>query len=185
MSDQKEYAIDDIFNKWVGLLRTDLADIRYLHRERPEILEELFSMFKSSNISFEDAKYYRNKAVIALTTEEGRKGTGKYRGWKQTAEVDYDTILASFYVDIEILEETNIMSKKSERSVISKDYYPDSEIITEWAKDKWGQNWTPSLNKECHLMGGSINISFQEEVFESDLLSDTNDLPEWYENACV
>ena len=183
----KEFLIEDLFNKWAGDLRTEFSDIRYLHKERPDLLENLFGLFKSSKISYEDAKDYKNRAVIELTTEEGRKGVGRHRGWKKASEKDYDVILASFYVDVEVEEDLKIPASKKEKPEQTfnlQDYYTDNNFITAWARNRWKESWTPALNKECHLIGSSLNIVFQQEMFESDIFNDNNSLPEWFEIAC-
>lgn len=190
MKKEKCYSIDDLFNRWLGFLRTEANDIRYLHQHRPEILEGLIGMFVKYNVSYEDAKLYKRKVVLALTTDEGRKGTGKYRGWKECVEEDFLGVLANFYIenvqDDEIPDNKMRLSSKEtvETRIEPNRYHPDNTVITEWAKDKFGQDWTPEINKEAHLVGGIINIQFQEEVFESDWILNPNEYPQWYIKAC-
>lgn len=191
MEKEKTSSSEDIFNKWLGYLRTDGQDIRYLHRDRPDILSDLISQFVAGGISHDDAKDYKSQIVIALTTEEGRKGKGKYKGWKNHVEQDYITILATFYVEtVELSEEDDLRGRDLNTSTIGSKpdltrYHPDNAVITEWAKDKYGQDWTPELNKEAHLIGGIYNLQFQREVFESDWILNPDTYPTWYKKACI
>jgi len=171
---ESKYSIDDLFNKWKGYLRTEANDIKFLHKERPEILEYLVGLFFTNKIPFEDAKYYEKDVVIALTTAEGRKNVGRYKGWKDCVKEDYLAVLSNYYVEnTEVAEEEDNRLKPKEReSVKAEDeharYHLDSLAIKKWCQDKFGQSWTPKLNKEAHLVFGSMNLMFQKETYLSE-----------------
>jgi len=160
-----EINADDIFNKWMHYLKTEAIDIRYLHRDRPEIISSLAYEFKSLKVDYDTAKSYKKRVMEALTTEEGRKGSGKYKGWKETATADFLSVLASYYVEIEPEDkEESLYEKKVEAKEDLFRYHINNNLITNWCKNRYGQDWTVDINKEAHLIGGVLNLEFQIDI---------------------
>jgi hypothetical protein len=183
-----DITIDDLFNKWLGMLRENQA-IRYTHSDRPALVEELVSMLHIHNIDYQEAKFLKKKVVSALTTEEGRKGNGRYKGWVQAVETDYDAILANIYIDQGNIEEAQknklkLHTKKDGEIEPSVFYLPDNKIIEAWCRHKYGKDVRKSIIREAHRIGSSLNQSFQCEVFDTEIGKSIENYPDWLKKAC-
>ena len=190
MEEVKKYSSEDVFNSWIGYLNSEANDTRYVHRERPELLDMLVGQLFGNKIPHDEAKGFRSRVVLALTTVEGRKGTGKYRGWKETVAEQYDGAVANFYVELaEIGEvEDNRMrstsAKQNEPKYEKYRYHEENSLIVAWVKNKFKETVTKSLIKEAHLVFGALNIQFQEEVYEAEWATDESKWPNWAKKAC-
>lgn len=150
MSERKEKpTAEDIFNKWLGYLAKE-NNVRYLYKNRKEHIEILADFLLKSGIDFDDAKSLKYDVLNSLTTEEGRKGKGHYKGWKENVLSDFDAILADFYIDIP--EQVN-----------SEFCLKDDKEIEEWAVGKFGNNsWAVC---EAQTIGTALNWQFIKENF--------------------
>lgn len=152
-NESEKLTINDIINKWLYILKQE-GGVRYLYRERKEHIEALISWFKQSGVSLEEAKTVKNQVLRSFITEEGIKGKGKYKGWKENILFDFDTILANYYVDFN-------QEKKVEKE--NPFYLKDDEIIKEWVVDKYGDYY--NLIKETQTVGSDLFFKFVEEKY--------------------
>lgn len=164
----------DIFNKWTHLLRTEYHDSRYLHSERPELIEILVGLFKKYNFGKDEVEGYERDVILQLTHEEGRKGKGQYKGWVDSVKQDFKGVVANSYLNldhstIDTFKKQKDEAKKNEINEDDYRYFPPNELITQWAKDKFKSFYSEAIKKECHRIGSSLNIMFQEKTFEKDL----------------
>ncbi|HLD91726.1 MAG TPA: hypothetical protein VI911_12065 [Patescibacteria group bacterium] len=164
-----KYTSDQLFDLWLNYVREN-DNIRYIHKERLEIVGELASSFKSGDISYEEALSYLKKVVLALTTEEGRKGKGKHAGWKECVEDDYRGALASEYVELD-------SPKKEEQVQESNILLIEDPWIDNWLKAKFGK--VPSeITKLAHTPGSYLNVQFLIETFSSKWIFEAKE-PNW------
>ena len=169
---QEKYSSDKVFDKWIGWLTTEAQDIRYTYKGQPEVIDQLVQMLKANGSSMEDASMLERKVMMALTTPEGRKGTGKYKNWRENVEMNFKGIVANYYVQIDDLEEeedNRIKSASTKKEEVKHEkyrYHEHDERIALWARKKFGSAATQSLVKETHLVFGQLNIQFQKETFE-------------------
>jgi hypothetical protein len=148
------YSFQDIFNKWAKPIASD-PDIRYKHTPREEILDDLVVALKAHEIDYDEAKSRKDTVIKFLTTEEGRKGKGKHKGWVNTIEEQYLGALAFYYI-----EDKEIPKAEPVEEI---EIYP---IITNWSKGFFGEYWTEEINIECHRKGSHFNMLFQKEMFD-------------------
>ena len=186
MSDKQNS--NDIYNIWMTDIKTD-ASMRFSHSNRNETVLNLMESFHDAGVDIEDARSFRRKVIEIMTTEEGRKGKGKYKGWVNAVEESFDCMLAKTYVKITPrVKETKSESKSNGPSLImgqlpvviikdGKDRY-----ITAWAKYKFGDNWTEEVNIMAHTVGHSFNLKFMKEMFE-DAETIKGNYPTWLKNA--
>lgn len=174
--DKNTFTQEDIFNKWLCTLRENQS-VRYLHSERMGFLEDFVLMLKEHEVDYEDAKAFKKEVVLALTTEEGRKGKGKYKGWVKTVEQDFLSALANAYI-----EDPEKPVDKSE-AVQSGNYMPKNRFITAWGLHKYGEIWSEFMDREAHKINSRLNIRFQEEVIFADFADDFEKFPNWLKNA--
>lgn len=165
MSDN--YTFQDIFNKWCKPLCVDKG-ARYTHKNREEILDELALALKAHGVDYEEAKTRKNTVIKFLTTEEGRKGTGKYKDWVVTVEEQYLSALAYYYIP-------NKELPKIEE--VKENLFKSSAAIAAWTKHKFGEFWTEEIEKDCRTKGSHLNLLFQKEIF------DTEEIPEYILHA--
>lgn len=175
------YTADQIFDAWFFYIREN-HDIRYIHRERPELVADLAYKFKKHNIDYDEAIMFTKKVVNKLTTEEGRKGNGKYKGWKECVEEDFKSALASEYVETEAKpekESKTVYKPKNQKNIIK-----DDDLINAWLQHKFGDKYPNEIKELAHTVGSALNVEFLKYVFESDGIKKGNKTPEWLEKAC-
>jgi len=167
VSQPKTYGAEELFNKWVGSL-IDNPEMRYLGVERQGFVQRLITMFYANNIEQEDAAMYKRKVVDALTTPEGRKGKGRYKGWKETVEESFTANLANVYV-ADLTEQQlqnaqgNMVKIRDGKQAVSATITPVFTIpvdnrIVEWVRKSYGDN--ANIMSETHRVGSLMNIEF-------------------------
>jgi len=155
------FSAREVFDKWLGTVQED-ASLRYLGVNRKPVLDELAQMLFVANVDYSEAKMLSREVVNKLTTEEGRKGKGKYKGWAQTVEEDFRIALASYFVEVDI---------KTSRPETT-DSLPNDELITAWGLNKFGELWDDRLSNMAHQVGSPLNLEFMSEVFSKEFLED-------------
>lgn len=160
---------DDILQSWLNGLTKD--DTRYERKYRRENLEKLMRQFNNYGIPFEEAKSYKRKIMLAITTEEGRKNKGKYKGWKDDVLSDFDMAVCGEYVELSKDEATPTHSKslgvKYGAPVAAVGYFLDrDQAIVDWLIDKYQSDSLPKeLVDEAHRVMSPLNLQFLEETF--------------------
>ncbi len=158
MPDKNKYSSEDIFNKWAKYMSSEDIVDRYAHNRREAYLEDLCAMLKEHDIEFEDAKDLKNRVMIILTTEDGRKGKGKHRGWKESVFEQFDHVLADYYVQN---ADKGVVDTQTFTQV--SQYIEDDDIV-EWVNNKYGSGNKEIMSK-AHTIGHQLNILFLEEYF--------------------
>ena len=154
-----KHSADIIFKSWLGYLLKEQPSDRYAEAMRVSHLEQLFLAFKNQGISMDDAEMFRNKAMIALTTEEGRKGKDKYKGWKEKALYDYDAICALAYSREEL---------GFDGSPVNMGEKVNNDVnIESWAKEKYGlsANHLKHIIEQAHIIGNMYQIQYINDRF--------------------
>jgi len=160
--DIKEATPDQLFDMWISYLREEGTD-RYKNSERTRHIFELIEMFKYSGMTYEECKMYYNKVLDALCHDEGKKGKGKYKGWKETVETDFNACLASTY--IEKLPKNDVDEAISRTFNNLKKSMDFNEDIEQWVNEKFGTDFTESLIEDAHIFDSLLNIKYLEEMF--------------------
>ena len=152
------YTANDAYNLWAG----ELSDIgtystqdRYDKHRRSEHIRYLASWLVDYGISHEEAKTLKNKVMLFLTTEEGRKGKGKHKNWKENTLADFDQIMAGTYME------------KPKPSVANITVDPlriqlDKQIV-KWAQDKYDGN--SLVISEAHRIASTFYFEYLEDTF--------------------
>jgi hypothetical protein len=185
---ENKQSSNDIFNLLMMDIKTDNLS-RYAHSNRDETLENLMNMFYDAKVDIEDARSYRRKVVEIMTTEEGRKGKGKYKGWTQAVEESFDCMLAKTYVKITPRAKGNPSEAKNNGPTLMPGQMPvviikngNDRYITAWAKNRFGDTWTEEINILAHTVGHSLNLKFMKDMFEDSEILKGN-YPTWLKNA--
>jgi len=154
----------DLFDKWQAYLR-DEGTSRYMNNVRMDHLNVLVEMFFNGNVDHDEVKSFKKKVLLALTHEEGRKGNGKYKGWKEWVETDFDSCVANWYVKApEAKDEDNKITKGKTYTV--EDLLPDDPDIRKWLIDKYGDKCTEALIQDAHTIGNMLNIQYLSDRFD-------------------
>ena len=157
---KKTYTADDVYNKWKCLLDNpkeySLVD-KYDKHRRLEHIEVLVQWLIEYDIEFEQAKGLKNRVMLFLTTEEGRKGKGKHKNWKENTLTDFDKIVASMYM------EDPKPTKKKEIAVDPLRIPADNRIV-EWANKKYPGNTL--MITEAHRIGSIFYFEYLEDTFD-------------------
>jgi len=149
----------DIFNFWKNKVNED-GPTKYLKANRHFYIQMLVDYFKKSNIELSEVKSYKTDVVRFLTTQEGRKGKGKYLNWPESIRNDFDQEIAAFCVNIE--KQKPIKSDNFEQKE-SKYIIPNSKLIEQWAKEKYYSNqWVVN---QAHNITSSFHDEFVQDVF--------------------
>lgn len=153
MSVGKSITVNDIFNTWKLDLREN-HNVRYLYKNRKEHIENLVTYLINTGVSLDDAKDLRNKVLLELTTAEGRKGKGRYKGWKENVLDDFDMIVSGMYVEIPT-------SPPQQHETINE--MLEDEYIKEWAVKIFGDN--EFAIRESQTIGTLLNSIAITEVY--------------------
>lgn len=154
-----KYSSDDIFNKWQGELVRENPTEKYKYSERKDYIQDLADLFKAGGVEFDEAKMYRTQVLNALTTREGRKGVGRYKGWKENVLSDFDQIMADTYVEIDL--EKNVDSDGNLK--VSAVTIEIDELISEWVMKKYGGN--KYIMQKAHDPSSLVFIEFIKDTF--------------------
>lgn len=148
----------DVFNLWAGTLNDPKqysVEDKYDKSKRIEHIEFLAAWLQDYNIDYEDAKGLRNKVMVFLTTEEGRKGKGKYKNWKENALQDFDQTLARMYMDI---------PKSPSSSTVADPFrIKQDDAIVNWAEAKYGEDTL--VIAEAHRIASPFYFEYLEDTF--------------------
>ena len=165
-----EFTPQDLFDKWLAYLRDQGSD-KYVNSERMNNRDVLVEMLFNMKFDHDIARSFKNKVLMALTHEEGRKGKGKYSGWKECVESDFDACVANWYVKVsESTGEDNRISKK-EQAIDLDDLMTDDPDIRKWLIEKYGDKCTEALIKEAHTIGNILNIRYLTDTFDQRKIS--------------
>ena len=171
-----KFSADDLFNKWLDEIKDD-NELRYLHSNREEVLDILVNLFHHHEVPFDEAKTFVNKVTTVLTTQEGRKGKGKYKGWVESVQEMFHMLLSRYYIE-EIPNKTdvikNIPLKLSEGVAIPFDNFLNGYLL-----EKFKEHYSPKFCELGHIPGNSLNIKFLEDVFESEWAKTGKKAPLW------
>ena len=172
---QEKYSSDKVFDKWIGWLTTEAQEMRYTYKGQGDVIDSLVNMLKANGTSMEDASMLERQVMMALTTPEGRKGAGKYKGWKENVQETFKGIVANYYVQIDELDEeedhrvkADYANTKAHFEATKHDkfrYHEHDERIAVWVRKKFGTASTKALIKEAHLVFGILNVQWQVETF--------------------
>jgi hypothetical protein len=172
------FTAEEIFDKWVGIIQDDAA-LRYLGVNRKPVLDELAKMLFSSNVDYSEAKMLSRQVVNKLTTEEGRKGKDKYKGWTQAVTDDFRVALATYYVECDTTNASkNVINVEAKVPISNK--IPEDALITAWCRNRFGERWNDRVNQMAHQIGHALNLQFMTDVFESEWGNNLELAPEWY-----
>ena len=181
MSNKKEMNPDDLFLLWKKQVK-EIGKSRYTSAERKEQIDLLCELFYKHNIDLDEAKLYKRKVVELLVTKDGMKGNGKYKGWKENTEEDFDATLISWYQgEFEVINDTTkIKELKKEQSIGygNNGHIERHRIIVAWTKHKFGDNWSESICLEAHRVGSQLWVMFEKEVFYSEWAKN-DEIPWW------
>lgn len=144
-----------IFAKW-SKETADEGVNRFLYKGRTERLEMLVEELKQANVSLEDALSLKRKVPNSLVTKEGKKGSGKHKGWVQSVEEEYEGIVASIYED-------QLVVAGEKKSTVTK-MLPKSSLITSYCKYKYSDFYTEEIEKSVRTFGTLENTLFMEEI---------------------
>ena len=150
---QEKFDSEALFNAWVVYHDEELKS-RFLGEERKEVILDLVESFKGHDVPYEEAKGFLRRVVMFMTTKDGRKGRGKYKGWSEAVENCYKKTLAEVYVL------PNLTKYVTPVEEIDRD-----EAIVEWATKKFGNN--QKVIDKSHEIGSSLNAQFLAEYFGS------------------
>lgn len=148
----RKFTADEILKAWLAKIRQDKTS-QYLYRDRKEHLEHLMVMLTAQEVEMDDVIALKRHVVAGLVHAEGMKGQGRYKGWKENAETDFDDAVQIAY-NSELINMTT--SSKP-------DYKQDPEIVS-WVTKKFGNNIPPSVLKDCHTIGHSLYFLYFEDV---------------------
>ena len=167
----------DVFNFWMSEVKDD-ALIRFSHSHRDEATELLMGLMFDAGIDIEEARSYRRKVIEFMTTDEGRKGKGKYKGWVKAVEESFDCSLAKIYVKITPrVKEVAVVSQapKFGTNLIKNG---NDKYIKAWCKHHFGATYTDELCFMAHTIGSGLNIKFMQAMFEDKEILKGN-YPDW------
>jgi len=173
-----KYSAEQIFESWFFCLR-DNPETRYANKHRLEWVTELAQAFKINEISYDEALGYLSQVVIKLTTEEGRKGKGKHKGWKECVAEDFKAALAHEYV------ETKISTPQKTEVLPFDGQIPEDKWIMAWLDYKFDGRYCNEIKVLAHVPGNSLHIQFLVEVFESDWIKTSQNIPLWFKSCLL
>lgn len=177
MSDSKLSA-EDCFIAWKVKIKQELEKARYLKSERIEILDELAQGLYENGVDYDEAKWLTKKVQDHLVTKEGKKDSGKYKGWMNNVKEEYTKALVDYYEkDLKIRHSDKTESSEADKYYGTSEYLPRLPLIVAWTKFKYPK-WSESLCLEAHRIGGPVNKMFQTEIFEAKWAK-SGERPNW------
>jgi hypothetical protein len=167
-----------IFNAWKSDIEEKYGQRRFTSQMRDEIIGILFENFLEFGIELDDAKRFAGDVEKFMVTQEGAKGKGRYKGWTDNVEKDFDTALVNYYRD-------NMVP--GNRSIVTEDYgnhpfMPRNPVMTAWAQDRFGIAWNEKINLLVHRQGHRFCQEFQLDVLDSNWAKTGKDAPDWAKN---
>jgi hypothetical protein len=180
----KQFTAQDVFLAWKTHVQKEVGKAIYLHKQRLEHLEYLCELYRKYKIDYEDAILMKKDFLEFVVTPEGMKGNGKHKTWKKNANDNYIGALNNFYSDNFESQEVGSDMFKNRNTYGEGEYMPKMNIISDWTKQKFGNNWSESICLEAHKVGSIINNMFQKEVLESEWVKTRKNIPEWAQQYC-
>ena len=144
---------EDIFTKWLSEVReNNLA--RYGRDDRKRHLSDLVNAMKLNGIPQDELYFLKKKVVLTLVTEEGLKGRGKHKGWKENTEADFEDEIQRVYVAS--------YRAKEQSSKLVQTFSEDPNII-DWCRKTFGPNVDAFTIKEAHGPNTMLYFRFVDE----------------------
>lgn len=162
----------EILLVWAKSVNEQYDRTKFFSRNRNEILEDLVIDLFDNDIDIEEAKNLKYDIIKSIVHKEGRKGTGQFKDWTKNVESDFLTILLEYY-------NSNIKANKITKEYGSDDFLKRSDIITAWAKDRFGLAWNEELNLLSHQYNSQLLTQFEIDVFDSNWLKTGINEPAW------
>jgi hypothetical protein len=152
-SKENKLSAQEVLKKWTSDVRQDISS-RYTYGNRKEHIENLMGYLKMHDVDKDDAQFLKNKVVEVLVTEEGRKGKGKHKGWKENVENDFDDAIQQAYVPG--------LSSEIKPIKTAQGYDPR---IYNWCKAKFGNHVGENIIKAAHQPLHTFWIMCMEDSF--------------------
>ncbi len=153
MKSTTENDINAIFKRWAADVREDRS-LQYKYGERRKHIENLVTAMVLENIPQDEAQMLKRRVIDILVTKEGMKGNGRHKGWKETAETDYDDAIQRAYVPA---------LKKADADFKTSQTFKEDPNIVAWCKQKFGPNVSILTIKEVHTTGTMLRSMFVNE----------------------
>lgn len=166
-----------VLGTWKEEIREEFEN-RWQYGVREAIFNTLFEMLSVNGIELEDAKMLKTEVIKFLVTEEGRKGAGRHKGWKEKVSDEFDSLISEYYSPT---NKTRLYTK----DYGTGDFLEKDPIITAWAKDRFGFAWNETLNLMAHQSGNRFNLEFQKDIFDSEWARTGENVPKWFVNLNV
>ena len=148
-----------LYQEWAKEAK-DIGTNRFLASHRIQLVEDLISRFHSHSIPIDDVMIFKRKIKDILITQEGMKGNGKHKGWKDCLENEFEAIVSSAYLKAPTAEHYSVVRNKYN----SGNIIPRNKTITRWSRDKFSTYWNESINLLCHTVGHELNNEFCKEI---------------------
>jgi hypothetical protein len=159
---QNEFSVDGIFKAWKSKIKDEDISAKYLASERKDYIEDLADMFKNAEVPYDEATFYREKAMISLTTVEGRKGKGKHKGWKEAVYDDFDCIMARYYIPPDLLYPKDVKLASLEDKEPWMTYQDIDGSVKKWLTEKYG--FSEAKYKFACTIGHVLNMEYAQDV---------------------
>lgn len=184
---KKKLTAEQVFVLWKTEVEQEVGKARYTSTERLEQLDALCESFVKYQIEFDDALMFKRKFIEFVVTREGMKGNGRYKGWKEKADENFEGILVRWYAGEFQISEPLMKTKKEQKleHYGVGDYMIRMPMIVEWSKNKFKTSWTEGICLESHKVASTLNNMFVEEVLESNWSKTGEDIPKWAKSSCV
>ena len=180
----KQFSAEDVFLAWKIHVEREVGKAIYTHRERLEHVEYLCELYRKYKIDYEDAILLKKKFLEFVVTPEGMKGNGRHKNWKANAEENYIGSLNNHYSDNFDSQDVSSDMFSSKNVYGEGNYMPKMNLVVDWTKQKFGNNWSESIALEAHKVGSVLNTMFQKEVLESKWAKTRKNIPVWAEQYC-
>lgn len=155
MKSTTENNSDLVFKRWLADVREDRS-LQYKYGERKNHIENLIAALVAEGVDQDDAQFLKRKVVDTLVTKEGMKGNGRHKGWKETAENDFDDAIQRAYVPA---------LKKADLDYKASQTFKEDPNIVAWCKKKFGSNVHILTIKEVHTPGTALRFMFVNEFY--------------------
>lgn len=150
---EKKLDETEVFNRWLADVREDKGS-RYTYEDRKEHIQTLMGYLTKYEIAQDDAQFLKKRVVEALVHEEGRKGKGKYSGWKENVEADFDDAIQRTYIPGLSVDIKPVRG--------AQEYDPR---IVSWCKTRFGDHVGPDVVKAAHQPLHTFWIMCMEDSF--------------------
>ena len=173
---------DIIFAHWKEHVQEDYGTSRFTKVVTKEVLANLIDTFKQKNFDMGTALSYQRRVIDFMVTEEGRRGgknkrTGKdYKNWVEGVKDAFKAAIGNYYTDD--LSTPVIMQKD-----FVTEYLMNNELVRSWVESKFGSNQDILL--ETCRDSTALNLSMQEELFNSEWSRTGENIPDYVKKVVV